>query len=210
MDVDFWHQKWKNNEIGFHLSEVNSLLVKYIGELSLVKGNRIFVPLCGKTLDIAWLLSEGYCVVGAELSEDAIKQLFEKLDIEPQVSKPAGMTLYSANGIDIFVGNIFDLSGENLGVVDAIYDRAALVALPEAIRTQYTLHVLKITLAAPQLLISYEYNQNLMSGPPFSVCNEEVKQHYKDHYSLALLENMNIPDGLKGKYAAQESVWLLK
>ena len=209
-NVDFWHQKWKNNEIGFHLSEVNSLLVKYIGELSLAKGNRLFLPLCGKTLDIAWLLSEGYCVVGAELSEDAIKQLFVELGIEPQCSKSDGMTLYSAQGIDIYVGNVFDLSGEALGVVDAIYDRAALVALPEVIRTQYTSHVLKITKAAPQLLLSYEYDQNLMSGPPFSVSNDEVKQHYKDHYSLVLLENMNIPDGLKGKCAAKESVWLLK
>ena len=210
MDIDFWHQKWEKNEIGFHMSKANPMLVKYLHKMSLAKGSRIFLPLCGKTLDIAWLLSEGFSVVGAELSEVAIKQLFIELDVEPRISKSGPLKLFSAENIDIFCGDIFELSGESLGKVDAIYDRAALVALPKEMRKQYTAYLLKMTNAAPQLLISFEYDQNLMPGPPFSVSNDEVKLHYHDHYEISLLENMDIPGGLKGKCPAEENVYFLK
>ncbi len=54
MQGNCWLQKWEKNEIGFHESEANPLLVEHFKELSLAKGSRIFLPLCGKTLDIAW------------------------------------------------------------------------------------------------------------------------------------------------------------
>jgi len=210
MDIGFWHQKWEKNEIGFHINKANPMLVKYFHKLALSKDSRIFLPLCGKTLDIAWLLSEDFRVVGVELSDVAIKQLFAELGVEPRRSKSRKLELFSAQNIDIFCGDIFELSDEILGKVDTIYDRAALVALPNAMRKQYAAHLLKITKAAPQLLISFEYDQNVMEGPPFSVSNEEVKQHYQDHYEVNLLENMDIPGGLKGKCAAEEKVYLLQ
>ncbi len=209
MDTDFWLQKWEENDIGFHRSEANPLLVKYFGDLSLEKGNRVFLPLCGKTLDIAWLLSHGYHVAGAELSEIAIKQLFAELEIKPQISKLAEVIHYSASGIDIFVGNIFDLSSSLLGSIDGIYDRAALVALPEATRDRYTKHLMKIAGKAPQLLITFEYDQSQMSGPPFSISAAEVKRHYNGSYDLSLLSSTDVVDGLKGKFTAKENVWLL-
>jgi len=210
MDIDFWHQKWEKNEIGFHMGKANPMLVKHLHKMSLTKGSRIFLPLCGKTLDISWLLSEGFRVVGSELSEVAIEQLFIELGAEPQLSKSGTLKLFSAENIDIFCGDIFDLSNETLGMVNAIYDRAALVALPKVMRDQYTAHLRKITNTAPQLLISFEYDQNLMEGPPFSVSNDEVKQHYQDYYKISLVENMDIPGGLKGKYPAEENVYFLK
>ena len=117
---------------------------------------------------------------------------------------------YSADNIDIFVGDIFDLSSGMLGQIDAIYDRAALVALPETVRKQYSAHLMEITDQAPQLLISYDYDQRLLDGPPFSISNEEVARHYQDSYDLKLLASANILGGLKGKCAAKENVWLLK
>ena len=117
---------------------------------------------------------------------------------------------YSANNIDIFAGDIFHLSRKMLGPVDAIYDRAALVALPEEMRNRYTAHLMEMSNKAPQLLICYEYDQNVMEGPPFSISNEEVHQHYRDSYDLTLIGSMNVPDGLKGKCAAIENVWLLQ
>lgn len=210
MDASFWHQKWRENNIAFHKSEVNPLVVKYFKELSLVEGSRVFLPLCGKTLDIPWLLSNGYKVAGAELSKIAIEQLFVELGVEPTISRVSEVDRYSAVNIDIFVGDIFDLSRKMLGLVDAIYDRAALVALPEAMRNRYTAHLTEITDKAPQLLICYEYDQRLMEGPPFSISNEEVSQHYSDSYDLTLLVSANVPDGMKGKCAAKENVWLLK
>ena len=210
MDAAFWHQKWEANEIGFHEGEANRLLVKYFNALSLAEGRRVFVPLCGKTLDIAWLLSNGFRVAGAELVESAIEQLFSELGIEPEISEVGGVKRYSAKNIDIFVGDIFAVSSEILGSVDAIYDRAALVALPEEIRRRYTGHLMEITDGTPQLLLTFEYDQSVMDGPPFSISNEEVIQHYGDRYELTLMESIAIPGGLKGKCAATENVWLLK
>lgn len=210
MDANFWHQKWERNEIGFHRSTINPLLISHFNALALAKGSRVFLPLCGKTLDIGWLLANGYRVAGVELSEMAVRQLFIGLGITPQVTEQRnGMQYYQGENIDIFVGNLFDLSDEMLGAVDAIYDRAALVALPEAMRSQYAAHLLAITHTAPQLLICFEYDQTLMEGPPFSISAAEIQQHYASSYQLTLLARAAVPGGLKGQCAARENVWLL-
>ena len=146
MEKGFWHGKWQRNEIAFHEGAPNPLLVKYFGELGLAKGSRIFLPLCGKSLDISWLLSKGYRVAGAELSGMAIEQLFSSLGTEPHnIDSSVSSFITAPANIDIFVGDIFDLSREMLGPVDAIYDRAALVALPEDMRNRYAAHLMEIT-----------------------------------------------------------------
>jgi len=209
MEASFWHQKWEKGDIGFHKSEANPLLIQHLEELKLAKSSRIFLPLCGKTRDFAWLLASGYRVVGAELSELAINELFDELGVEPKISRVGELTLYHAKDIDIWVGDIFDVSAEVLGLVDAVYDRAALVAMPANKRDQYTSHLMKITDMAPQLLICYDYNQRLMDGPPFSINEEEVKHHYADAYQLQPVESKDTVGGLKG-VAAIETVWLLQ
>ncbi|MEO1145171.1 MAG: thiopurine S-methyltransferase [Cyanobacteria bacterium J06638_22] len=210
MDESFWLQRWKNNELGFHRREANPALVKYFEKLSLAKRSRVFVPLCGKTLDIPWLLAQGYRVAGAELVEIAVEQLFDGLGVEPEISTLGQINRYHAPDIDIFVGNILDVSAESLGDVDAIYDRAALVALPQEMRSRYTAHLMQVTEKAPQLLVTYEYDQALMDGPPFSISSAEVTQHYGDRYYLSLLASNDVDGGLKSKCAAKENVWLLK
>lgn len=210
MDASFWRQRWEKNEIGFHEKKANPLLVTYFRELSVGKGRRVFVPLCGKTLDISWLLSRGYRVAGAELSQLAIEQLFIELGMQPDIENVGSIERWSANNLDLFVGDIFTVSRLMLGQVDAVYDRAALVALPEDMRKRYVAHLLEITGKAPQLLISYEYDQSLVEGPPFSVSNEEVRRHYASTYTLTLVAGTEVQGGLKGKAPAKENVWLLK
>lgn len=210
MDKNFWHQKWARNQIAFHENEANPLLVKYFNKLSLANGSRLFLPLCGKTLDIHWLLSQGFRVAGAELSRLAVEQLFSELAVEPDISRVGEVDHYRAQDIDIFAGDIFALSGKMLGPVDAIYDRAALVALPADMRNRYTALLTEITAKAPQLLICYEYDQSLMEGPPFSINGEEVTQLYGDSYHSYLLATEKVPGGLKGLGAVNETVWLLK
>ena len=209
MEANFWHQKWENNQIGFHESEANALLVDHFGSLGLAQDDRIFLPLCGKTRDIAWLLDKGYRVVGAELSEIAIKQLFEDLDATPEVNEVGELKHYHAEGIDMYVGDIFAITQDILGEVDAIYDRAALVALPPETRIRYTEHLLKITQTAPQLVICFQYDQSLMSGPPFSIVEEELLQHYAVTYLIKHLETRDVEGGFKGTIPATEAVWLL-
>lgn len=210
MEASFWHQKWEKGDIGFHKNEANVLLIEHFEKLNLAKGSRVFLPLCGKTRDFAWLLACGYQVVGAELSELTINELFNDLRAEPKISRVGELTLYCAKDIEIFVGDIFDVSAEVLGLVDAVYDRAALVAMPANMRNQYTSHLMKITNTAPQLLICYEYNQQLMDGPPFSISEEEVKHHYAAAYQLKPVESKDVADGFKGKVASIETVWLLQ
>lgn len=209
MDKNYWHQRWGANRIAFHNLEAHPLLIKHFKDISKQKPGRVFVPLCGKTLDITWLLTNGHQVAGVELSELAIEQLFAGLGIEPTITEVDGFKHYSATNIDIFSGDFFDLTSNILGPIDAIFDRAALVALPEEIRAQYAKHIASITNAAPQLLITFEYDQSLANGPPFSVSSAEVHQHYAKCYDIRALAEVDVVGGVKGT-AATESVWLLE
>ena len=210
MDTQFWLERWENNQIGFHKDVVNPALIDNVDKLALTPGSRIFLPLCGKTLDCGWLLSRGYRVAGSELSESAIEQLFKGLGAEPEVSQTAKLKLYQAENIDIFAGDFFDLSARTLGTVDATYDRAALIAFPEHMRKQYTAHLMTITHKARQLLVSFQYEPNPIEGPPFSVNEEEVSRLYGASYALDLISSRDIPEGYKDKYPAKEKVWMLR
>ncbi|WP_223669561.1 thiopurine S-methyltransferase [Kangiella shandongensis] len=209
MEPQFWHDKWHDREIGFHEGKANALLVKHFPSLRLNPGSRVFVPLCGKTHDIHWLLSKGCHVIGVELSETAIKELFDELNLKPKITSLDNLTLYQAERVNIFVGDIFELTPEQLGDIDAIYDRAALVALPGELRQRYTAQLEKLTHKAPQLVITFEYDQNAMSGPPFAISEPMLKSYYDNSYAVKHLETESVEGGLKGQAAADEAIWLL-
>lgn len=210
MEAEFWREIWAKGETGFHRGEANPLLVEHMAKLELSPGNRVFLPLCGKTRDIAWLLGQGVRVCGAELVATAVEQLFDGLGVTPVITSEGAGRWYRAPGVDIFVGDLFALSTDALGAVDAVYDRAALVALPPAMRERYAAHLIALTGAAPQLLLTFVYDQSLMSGPPFSVNRDEVNRHYRDRYAITLLASREVAGGLKGKYAAREEAWVLR
>jgi len=210
MDPDFWHLRWRENRIGFHQAAANAMLVKHIDALDLQAGARIFLPLCGKTNDIGWLMSQGYRVAGAELSRLAIDQLFQDLGLTPEITELGALTRFSAANIDIFVGDILALTADLLGPIDASYDRAALVALPRDMRARYADHMARITANAPQFLICFEYDQSLMTGPPFSVNADEVARVYAAQYRLTDHDAADVAGGLKGICPAIERVWLLR
>lgn len=210
MDLNFWQKRWEDNEIGFHEGRANKFLVKYFEKLSIAQGGRIFVPLCGKTRDMNWLLSQGYQVVGVELVETAVEQFFSEQKVTPQVIQKGSLKCYQAENIDIFVGDLFLLSPSLIEKVDAIYDRAALVALEEEVRIRYSQHLMKLTHYAPQLIVTFNYDQEEMPGPPFSISEEEIKRHYGEKYTFNLIEKTSVPGKLKGKCEANECVWLLK
>ncbi|WP_229008108.1 thiopurine S-methyltransferase [Methylophilus sp. Leaf408] len=209
MQHDFWHQRWQNQQIGFHLSAVNPLLAAHFQALELQAGQRVFIPLCGKTLDIHWLLSKGIRVAGAELSQLAVDTLFTELGVTPTITRCGSLRHYSAGHIDIFQGDFFALDKALLGNVHAIYDRAALIALPPEMRIRYSEHLINLTNGAPQLLISFHYAQSLAEGPPFNISAEEVAAHYAQTYNIHLLADEVLPTGLKGKFPAQEKLWFL-
>ncbi|MCB1309141.1 MAG: thiopurine S-methyltransferase [Leptospiraceae bacterium] len=209
MDREFWLQRWQERRIGFHTGEPNPLLIRNFPRLKLPEDSRVFVPLCGKTVDINWLLMNACRVVGVELAEQAVRELFDELNLKPEISTVADLHKYSAADIDIFTGDIFHLTPDMLGSVDAIYDRAALVALPDGMRARYAQHLVHITGNAPQLLITFEYDQNRQQGPPFSVSAGQVREFYASQYTIELCESLEVPGGLKGVCPAKEFVWRL-
>ena len=207
---NLWLKRWENREIGFNQNKVNPFLLQYFQSLNLNLNSKVLVPLCGKTIDISWLLSEGYAVRGIELSEIAVIELFEELNLVPNISTVGELKIYSRENLQVFVGDIFKVTSEILGEIDAIYDRAAIVALTKDLRIDYTTHLRAITKNAPQLLLCFEYEQSLMNRTPYSVEEDEVKKHYAEHYELALLAREAIAGGFKGKIPAYDVVWLLK
>ncbi|MEO9943628.1 thiopurine S-methyltransferase [Paraglaciecola sp.] len=209
MEKEYWINKWQNKELGFHQPSVNPLLGSHFSTLALEEGARIFIPLCGKTLDIGWLLSLGYQVVGIEMVESAVIQLFEELQVTPDIKAIGKLKCYRAGELEIYVGDIFDLTLDILGDVDAVYDRAALVALPDPIRQRYASHLPVLTQHAKQLLISFVYDQSKMAGPPFSVDDAEIKGHYGVAYTLTLLADDKVKEPVKGNKDILEKVWLL-
>jgi len=209
MELSFWHERWQKNEIGFHEAEPNAFLQKHFKN-AVAKGSSVFVPLCGKTTDIHWLVLQGYDVFGAELSEIAVEQLFDDLKITAEVTSLDLVKRYRSDHVTVFVGDIFDLNNRMLGKIDCVYDRAALVALPEETRNVYTRHVVDITKGADQFVVCFEYDQTRMNGPPFSINRELLEFYYSEKFEISLLEQSAVEGKLKSKIDAMEHVWWLE
>lgn len=215
MDKEYWHQKWQSKQIGFNQSQPNKLLQCYFSTLKLTPGCRVFVPLCGQSIDMLWLADQGYHVVGIELSRIACDAFFKDNKIPFNTTEINDFTVYKSEKITLFCGDFFKLDQETLGQIDAVYDRAALIALPFKTRTFYAKHLIELMLpATTMLLITTAYNQSEMPGPPFSVDNKEVALLYSDDFNINRLYGKpiyEIPQHLKIKGLAQatEQAYLL-
>lgn len=199
MKESFWLERWNSNQIGFHAKDINPFLLKYYPNLNLNKSSFIFVPLCGKTNDMIYLASLGNKVIGIEFSEKAIIEFFTENQIPFSTSKVRSLTKYSSDSIDIFHGDFFSLSSSILGPIDMIYDRAALIALPETIRTSYYKKIAELVDEETKgIVISIEYDQSKVAGPPFSVKKSEIVENYK----LKDLKEIyhHIPNELKDRF----------
>ncbi|NMY25541.1 thiopurine S-methyltransferase [Pseudomonas sp. WS 5021] len=193
MESTFWHDRWARNQIGFHLPEVNPYLQRHWPRLGLVSGARVLVPLCGKSLDLMWLAQQGCRVLGVELSERAVEEFFQEQCVAAQISQRDSFKVYQAGTIELWCGDFFELSREDVAGCAALYDRAALIALPPLMRERYAAHLQAI---APQvqsgLLISLDYEQALKAGPPFAVSDEEVRRLLAGRWRLSVLEQRDI------------------
>lgn len=180
MDTRFWRDRWAENKIGFHEGKPNEMLATHLGELV---GDRVLVPLCGKSEDLAFLAAHGKRVVGVELVEDAVKQFFAEHTTTPTVTEHGALRAYTAGEITVFAGDWFIATPALVGAIDTFYDRAALIALPAELRTRYIAHLRTLVPAgAPGLVITVDYDQAKFQPPPHAVPDEEVH----DHYTLAV------------------------
>ncbi|MDV6345162.1 thiopurine S-methyltransferase [Nitrosomonas sp. Is37] len=193
MENDYWLDRWKHRDIGFHQNEINPYLRQYWQELHLAHGSEVFVPLCGKSRDMLWLCEQKHSVLGVELSAIAVHAFFEENRLFPHHMTSGKFDRYSANGISILCGNFFDLRKNDLAKVSAVYDRASLVALPPEIRKSYVYHLQNILPPATKiLLITFDYPQSEMIGPPFAVSSDEVEALYQEHAEIQLLAQLDV------------------
>ena len=177
MEPAFWHKRWADNQIGFHQGQVNPYLQAHWPALGLAPGSRVLVPLCGKSLDLAWLAGQGYRVLGVELSRRAVEDFFREHGLEPEVREQGAFEVWRHGDVELWCGDFFALRAEDVGDCVGLYDRAALIALPSQMRAKY-MEALSALLPARcrGLLVTLDYDQSLLDGPPFSVGDEEVRQ----------------------------------
>ena len=188
MEPEFWLERWRTAQIGFHQAETNSALVAHWSSLDLPKGSRVFVPLCGKSLDMVWLAGQGHSVTGVELSQIAIDEFFQELSLTPEQREEGGFTITSAGPYELWCGDFFALPARPLAQMAAIYDRASLIALPSDLRREYAIKLSQLNRSgAPQLLLTIEYDQSAVPGPPFSVVETEVRELYEKAWEITEL-----------------------
>lgn len=188
MQNDFWHDKWARNEIGFHQVSVNDYLREHWSVLELHGNEPVFVPLCGKSLDMHWIHDKGHPILGVEISEQACRQFFDEAGLSPEVSRVHSFTRFQADRYTLYCGDFFELTPELLSDVGAAYDRAALIALPKEQRRAYAQRLGELLpITASVLLVAMEYPPEEMDGPPFSVPEAEVHQLFEGRFQVELI-----------------------
>jgi len=215
---DFWASRWTAGQLGWHQSKITPSLERFVGRLSQNPATddqhvgRVFVPLCGKSMDLSFLAERANAVVGVEFVEQAVQEFFSELGQEPSVETDP-LPRYSADNITLFAADYFDLRPEITGEIDAVFDRASLVALDAPTRKRYAAHMATLlNPGARVLLVTFDYDQSEMNGPPFAVSHVEVDELYSANFGiehLATRDVLNDDMARRGLTAMTESTWLL-
>lgn len=185
MKADFWLERWEMNQLGFHQAETNAHLAAHWPALEIDPASPVFLPLCGKTLDMHWLREQGHLVQGVELSQIACRDFFAEAGIESEVRKEGAFDVHTADGYRLLCGDFFDLEPRQLEDVTGVFDRGSLVALPPEMRRRYADHLTRLlTEGTKILLLAVEYDQTKMSGPPHSVTGDEIEALFGDAFAI--------------------------
>ena len=177
MKADFWHERWERGEIGFHQHDFNRHMQRFVSRLGTGPGANVLVPLCGKSLDMVWLAKQGFQVTGIEISAVAVKRFFVENGLSYELGQRSGAVLYRGENIQLLCADFFGVKKGDLPVVDAVYDRASLVALPPEMRPAYAEHLTGLMEPGTRsLLVTLDYPGEEMQGPPFSVNLDEVRR----------------------------------
>lgn len=214
-DNELWQQSWRDREIGFHQKTVNSHLIKFWPNLGLTVSDRVFVPLCGKSLDLLWLAEQGHTVIGVELSPLAARAFFRENRIQASRRQVGEFVLWEHGRISILCGDFFQLCAADLGDIAAVFDRASLTALPDEIRADYLAHLRKILPAACKILLltTEEPEEGETQGQAFAVA-DEIASLYTSAFEIQLSHVESIfeddPDPtIKQKIRVEQKVYIL-
>jgi len=185
-----WHSHWKSDKPGFHEGRVNDYLKQYLSLFELQTGDTVFIPLCGKAVDILWLARQGFNVIGVELSKVAVESFFEESSLEYERQQIGEFSIYTAKNITLYQGDYMQLQANQLVNCKLVYDRASIVAIESFNRAAYVAKMLElIPNATPMLIVLLEYDQTQMKGPPFSVPAREVIELYQAQYRVERLQS---------------------
>lgn len=204
MDKTYWEGVWRNDDLGFHQPQVNRHLQRFWQRLELIPNGRVFVPLCGKSLDMDWLLSEGHEVIGADIAEKAQQQFLVTHQEPIRYNKEEKLKLAWQGRLLFIAGDILHMEPEMLRSVDAVYDRAALIALPRAVRQNYALFLAHCLKPGAKMLLITRQAPNELLLPPFNVSAAEVDELYGANFRIEHLLREERQDGVT------EEVFLLK
>ena len=212
MQLEDWGARWRDGQIGWHQSKVTGALEEYGAQVLGSDPGRVLVPLCGKTIDMVFLAENADAVVGVEYAEQAVREFFDEQGLSPHVDGGPPIR-YTADNYVLFASDIFLIDAENTGAIDAVFDRAALVALEPEVRIRYAAHLRSILpVGARILLVTFDYDQGTMNGPPFAVSDPEVTELFGDRFAIERLRTRDVLDDRfrkRGLAAMTESTFAL-
>ncbi len=200
-----WQERWREGRIGWHQPGGHPGLRRHWPW----SGRRVLVPLCGKAADLCWLAERGNAVVGVELSELAVESFFAEQGLQYVVEK-GPLAAYRATALDITIyrGDYFEL---DIAPCDAHFDRGALIAMPPEKRPAYVEKTDSLlTDDALQLVITVDYDQAVVAGPPFSVGDDELLGYWPNLRCIEIVDDLSdappkfIDAGLE---AMAEKIW---
>ena len=216
MEHEFWHRAWTEGRQGWQQKNVNLHLTNWWDKFDTNRSEEVFVPLCGKSLDMLWLLDQGHRVTGNELNDYAVESFFAENDIPASQTAVGDFVRWEADELQVYLGDFFQLSPDQLDGVKLVFDRAALVALPSAMRRDYVRHMRTILAPGSRIfLVAMVYDESKMSGPPFSVPDEEVRNLFADGFSVDHVDSNSDPERLgglakRGLDALTENVYFIR
>jgi thiopurine S-methyltransferase len=218
MDLDFWLEKWSKSETGFHMPVTHPMLARCWPQMNKGSGCRVLVPLCGKSVDMLYLAGQGCQVTGIEVSPLAIHQFLLEHQLQPTPSGQSGpgpQSVYRDDKLRLIEGDFFAVTPQQVGPMDAVYDRAALIAMPPAMQSHYAGHLMALAgRNVVILLVTLDYPASEMQGPPFSVPASRVQELFGNHYHVELLEQQDVladnpPFRKRGVTRLSETAWRL-
>lgn len=211
IDQNYWLGRWKRGETGWHQTEVEPTLTAHFSNL---KPTRVFVPLCGKSLDLAWLASQGHQVIGVELSELASREFFKENGLPFQQTSAGAFTRFEGDRVTILNGDFFELTSDDLGSIGAVYDRAALIALSPELRAKYAAQMIRLLAKSSTkdplkfLQIVLERTPSDETGPPYSVSTQELQKLYAS-FKVTLLSRESVDMGDSSLSKTEECAYFL-
>lgn len=186
---DFWLKKWEINDIFFHRKEVNPDIIEYFPKLNLQANSRVFVPLCGKSKDMTWLLSAGYSVIGNELSSIACETFFAEQNVVPNITEQGSFVEYQYTNIKLLCGDFFKLTSSEVGQIDAVYDSKALIALPPDLRKKYIDHLVHLSNRMTKYFVIILETEDKIQSPPYPLTSMDVKELFGSNFEFKIAKS---------------------